>query len=254
MGAQASAELPHGGAAAQHCTVQLPIPGSAPPTCPMPPACPRVGIIDRVVWPMHHFPDDLVAQLFAVIARRGNPCFAVASDATLFARGYEMAQHAKWHPCSVILTIGGQPCGLAFAWDTAHEPHFYPHPELAGHAELHRRVDAQLREVLGAQLDTPGEVLQHSLAGLLPHVPGARMNDMWDNIQRARWWMGYRLFLGVAVHERTIDKTIREKLKGQVTWVHHFSDVVLPDGRRPLLGLHPHRAVSTMTPVTREEW
>eukprot|EP01062_Namystynia_karyoxenos_P008653 TRINITY_DN13045_c0_g1_i1.p1 TRINITY_DN13045_c0_g1~~TRINITY_DN13045_c0_g1_i1.p1 ORF type:complete len:260 (+),score=71.33 TRINITY_DN13045_c0_g1_i1:84-782(+) len=214
---------------------------------------PRLSIDGREVWSMHLFPDEVVADLYRQMARRGNPVLAGATDEALLIRGRELALGCKLHPCSLVATAAGRPVALVFACDAAEALPLSPHPSLAAHTVLHHQVDEVRKQELGPLLQTPGQVIDHPFSGILPDYPGVLMNEMFNIVVPARLFLGYKYVVGTAVHPHTVKMVLISYVRhSRLRYrVHPFEDVVLPDGTRPLLGLPPHKAVSTCTELVQ---
>eukprot|EP01062_Namystynia_karyoxenos_P008654 TRINITY_DN13045_c0_g2_i1.p1 TRINITY_DN13045_c0_g2~~TRINITY_DN13045_c0_g2_i1.p1 ORF type:complete len:352 (+),score=98.31 TRINITY_DN13045_c0_g2_i1:75-1058(+) len=214
-------------------------------------AAPLAAIGDHEVWPMRAFPDEVVAEVYARSARRGNPVLAGASDEALLRRGREMAMHSKGHRCAYVATVDGRPAAVNFAWDAADEPAFTPDPTLAVHSALHGVVHASRAEriaALGPHALARGTVLHHAYAGVVPGYPASLMVQIQHLHARTMLWLGYKYTYGCAVHPVTAAGA-RNGLPAAWRWEVPFASVVLPDGTRPLLGKAPHAAVASLSPV-----
>eukprot|EP01062_Namystynia_karyoxenos_P008655 TRINITY_DN13045_c0_g2_i2.p2 TRINITY_DN13045_c0_g2~~TRINITY_DN13045_c0_g2_i2.p2 ORF type:complete len:347 (+),score=100.79 TRINITY_DN13045_c0_g2_i2:81-1043(+) len=213
-------------------------------------ASPLAALGDHEVWPMRAFPDEVVAEVYARSARRGNPVLAGASDEALLRRGREMAAHAKGHRCSYVATVDGRPAAVNFAWDAAEEPAFTPDPTLAVHTALHSLVHATRAKriaALGPRAVERGVVLHCAYAGVVRGYPASLMVQLQHLCGRTMFWMGYKYAYGCAVHPVTAAGG--RNLPAAWRWEVPFSEVVRSDGSRPLLGKAPHAAVVSLCPV-----
>eukprot|EP01065_Artemidia_motanka_P052600 TRINITY_DN954_c0_g1_i1.p1 TRINITY_DN954_c0_g1~~TRINITY_DN954_c0_g1_i1.p1 ORF type:complete len:307 (+),score=86.36 TRINITY_DN954_c0_g1_i1:54-923(+) len=199
------------------------------------------------VWPMSKFSAEVVGEIYAATARRGNPVLADIPHDVLVLRGTEMAAHARDHPCSFVGTVDGEPCAVWFSWDCADETSFTPHPAFAAHAELHRMLTAERERRLGGQASQRGYAMHVAYCGVLIGKPSVLMYQMNHVCLRRTWFQGYTLQYGAAVNWVTVRDAMRQKPESR--WEVQFSDVLLPGGEAPLTGKAPERAVATLLPT-----